>query len=239
MRELALMGLMTLPLGFSLLHSGCSDLPPNVVSISPTYGWEDGCQQVKVSGHGFTEDVEITVGGEPLANLTQPNPDENPLDVGFVVYGTTPSGQNGFADVAMDADGLTDQSVDAFYYVACPSSPYIEGAEPSSDLIGGEAITLEGCSIDPGAVSVRVGASADISLTSVCGTASAYFSAPALEDGYWYAGFFDSNGDQVAPSVDCDITQEADPPDTGYYQAYYPDTADPCYGALILNYGGE
>lgn len=244
MRKRALIGLGLVPLGFALMPSGCGNLPPDLVLIKPNYAYEDGCVDVTVSGHGFGDDVQVTVGGAPLENLTLPDPNEAPLDVGFVVYGTVPAGTPGPAEVTMTTAGVEDTlgvtsdgevatTAGAFYYVACPAPYYVEYYEPA-EVSDDTSVFLQGCGIDTSG-HVQVGPAPDqLAMTSVCGTAQATFDAPANAPGTWYVGFFDSAGTQVYPDPACDITQ---PPGTGVDTG---DTGfvDPCSGALTLTYGG-
>lgn len=229
----------TLPLA-ALALASCGMQGMDAVSIRPIYGWVDGCTDVKIGGHGFGDDVSVTIGGNPLQNLTLPDPAEDPLDVGFVIYGTTPPSTDGKGahDVVVTSGGETDTITDGFYYVECPAVGYVEAASPTEGVSPGDTITMMGCGMDASAYTVRVGdAKSDVPLTSVCSSATVTFTAPApSSDGTWYVGFFDSNGTQVSPDPACDITQPAGSitnPDTG-------DTGwvDPCAGALAITYGG-
>ena len=251
MRKLAITGLTgitAIPIGLALMPIGCSELPPAVVSIRPIYAWEDGCTQVKVSGNSFGDDVEVTVGGEPLSNLTQPDPEESPLDVGFVLYGTVPPGAPGNATVEMSSGDVTDDIPDGFNYIACPSAAYVEVMDPATGIGNGSTVNLVGCGLDTAEVSVRVGPNpTDVPITSNCGSADVSFSAPDNTDGTWIVAFYDAQGSRISPSDECDITQPVEVSDdtgsyTDYvYDVYYPDSGgedDPCSGALILTYGG-
>ena len=48
---------------------GCNDPGFDGISIRPTYGWTDGCTDVKVSGHGFDDGVTATLARSGCQNL--------------------------------------------------------------------------------------------------------------------------------------------------------------------------
>jgi len=220
--------------------AGCNEPPFNAVSISPIYGWVDGCADVKVSGSGFGETVTVKLGDQDLDAIAYPDKDANPLDVGYVVYGQTPpaaTGAAGYVTMKVESAGKTAEVKDAFYYVACPSTPYPEAVLSAAEgVAAGDMVTIAGCGFDP-SLQVQVGGAAPVAITSVCSTAQASFTAPDPGAGCWYVGFLDSTGTQVFPPPECDITQDCsvsqtigDTADTGAY--------DPCGGALTLTYGG-
>ncbi len=230
----------SLPLITMGLALAACDRGLDAVSIRPIYGWTDGCTDVEIGGNHFGDQVSVTIGGNPLDNLTLPDAATQPLDVGFEAYGTTPPSTNGKgpADVVVSSGGETDTITGGFYYVDCPHPGYVEAADPTEGVSAGDTITLWGCGLDSSAYTVRVGDNAtDAQLTGVCSTAQVTFTAPAPSaDGAWYIGFFDSTGTQVYPDATCDITLPAGSitnPDTG-------DTGwvDPCAGAVALTYGG-
>lgn len=221
------------------LLASCDPVGFKVVSISPIYGWEDGCTDIKVSGHGFDADIQVTLGGTAIDNLTLPDQATNPLDVGFVVYGTTPPSAVGadYATLTVTSGGETSELTEAFFYTACPAAVYVEGVSATDAVAAGDEIGLSGCGLDASAVTVKVGSSDAVNLTSVCSTAQATFTAPAADPGCHYVGFFDSAGNQLAPDPGCDITLACDVPqgkgdtgDSGYI--------DFCAGAPTLTYGG-
>ena len=121
----------------------CEDrLGFEAVSLFPTQGWEDGCTEVKMGGHGFTDDFSATLDGEPIA-LIDDHPEVAELDVGFEKWGTTPPGEHGLADYkATDGDDSSTVT-NAFFYLSCPAAPYVEHV----DVLDG-TITLSGCGFD-------------------------------------------------------------------------------------------
>lgn len=218
----------------AVLLAGCNNPGFEAVSIRPIYGWVDGCNPVRVSGHGFGDDVKVTIGDRDdaaaqaeLASVTFP---EKELDKGYFVEGVMPAavtGTNGYADVVVTTGGQTSVIDDAYYYVACPGLGYTESASPTEGLVGGETITLSGCGLDAAAVQAWVvdatGAPvvpAALPLTSACGTASATFAAPALAKGTYYLLLTDLDGNPLFGGA----------PDTA-------DTASIAH-AISLTYGG-
>jgi IPT/TIG domain len=221
----------------SLTLLSCDPYGFKLVSISPIYGWVDGCTDVTVSGHGFDDDITVTIGGTALANLTLPDADANPLDVGYLVRGQTPAGSAGgtFATVSVTSGGETSELVDAFYYETCWYGAYPESADPTEGVTSGATISLSGCNLTAGSVQVRVGTSSNIDLTSVCGSAQATFTAPAVADGCHYLSFYDSAGTELFPASGCDVSL-----DCSTDQSVTADTGvtDPCSGVPTLTYGG-
>ena len=121
----------------------CEDrLGFDAVSLFPTQGWEDGCTEVKMGGHGFTDDFSATLNGNPI-ELIEDHPEVLELDVGFEKWGQTPPGEHGFADYKA-TDGDDSATVDnAFFYLACPAAPYVEAVEAVDGTI-----TISGCGFD-------------------------------------------------------------------------------------------
>lgn len=219
-----------------------------VVSIRPIYGWVDGCTPVSIGGSGFGSDVSVTVGGKALENLTYPDAETAPLDVGYEVYGTTPAADAaGYADVILTSGGQTGEvnasdTVGAFYYAACPLTAYPESADPSTGVAAGSTVTLSGCNLSAD-YQVRVGPSAAVPVTTVCKTATVSFSAPEIQSngldyssGYIIA-ILDASGNQIFPdpASGCDTTLPVESNvvvDTG-------GEYNLCDGVPTVTYGGE
>ncbi len=157
----------------------CEDrLGFDAVSLYPTHGWVDGCTNVRMGGHGFTDDFTATLDGNPIAiDSSLPDPAETPLDVGFEKYGTTPPGEQGFADYEAKDGSDTVKIANSFFYETCPGAPFVETVE----VIDGD-VTISGCGFDAGATRAYLVAKGgdpkgtdDFKLTSVCGTATVSF----------------------------------------------------------------
>ncbi len=219
-----------LPAGAILALTGCSTPDWNAVSISPIYGYVDGCTEVTIGGTFFNSDgsaatdVEVTIGGQPLENLTYPDPDAQPLDVGYMVMGTTPAAaglQKGYADVVVTGGGgQTDTIVDGFYYVACPGEAWPEVVSPETGLSAGMTVSIQGCNLDATRMRLRLtgvgdpSQTATVDFTSVCKTASVKFEAPDLPDDTYTGEIIDTMGNVLYPAC------YGDPGDTGYYCDY-------------------
>jgi len=219
-------------------------LPMTVVSIRPMYGWRDGCTSAQVGGHGFDEDARVFLDDQEVLELIQPDAGTTPLDVGFQLSIVTPPKTDnlpGEVDLRVDSGGDTSTAAGAFYYVACPASPYPEALATDSETIQeGAYVAVTGCNLDASLYTVSVGDSERVGLSSVCSTAQVGFAAPARDAGTWFVGFFDAEGTQLFPDPACDITI----PVSEYVPPVDPDTSDtaapydPCAGALSLTYGG-
>src|SRR5436190_12091456 len=119
----------------------CEDrLGFDAVSIYPTNGWADGCTSVRMGGHGFTDNFSATIGGNPVTNITDPDPVEYPKDQGYEKYGVSPAGTPGFADYKATDSGESATVTNAFYYLTCPSAAYVETVS-----VANVTVTISGC----------------------------------------------------------------------------------------------
>lgn len=210
----------------ALFLVGCNKVGYDAVTIRPTYGWEDGCTTVKISGHGFGNEVSATINGNEVASITRP---EDEADHEWYFFGDTPAWtgteeEGRFGTVTVTSDGEESTIEDAFYYVACPGPGYIESVSPDAGITAGDTISLGGCGLAAGyqaqlydtnsGTPQKVGTAA--ALTSTCGTAFADFVAPDLTtprlaaNTYWLA-IEDADGNIVNPSsgdiTTCDRTE--------------------------------
>lgn len=218
----------------ALLGGSCNNAGFDAVSIRPIYGWAEGCGPVRVSGHGFGDDVTVSLGDGDVATmqvpLESPTVPSDEVNKGFYVEGVMPASPGGggvYADVIVTTGGQTDVIEGAFYYVACPGVGYVEGLAPSEGLLGGETVSLSGCGLDAAGLQAWLVDGAGVPahqsplpLTSICRTASVSFTAPALPAGAYYLLLTDLEGNPVSGGA----------PDTG-------DTAALAH-ALVLSFGG-
>ncbi len=227
----------------ALLLAGCNKVPFDAVTIRPTYGWQDGCTSVKISGASLGDSISATIGGTAVTDIERPEDEEDRTFFFFAV--TPPNAEVGVQDVTVTSDGKTDTitGTGGFYYVACPAAPEIEAFAPTEGLTAGATISMSGCNIDTAALSVRVidatGAEvATADLTSDCGTAYASFAAPDLADGTYMVLIVDGDGTVVHPATGDPIVCAAsgDDPDSGDSAAPEPPVCDP---AIEITYGGE
>lgn len=250
--RLSSLGVLVLAAGLS----GCNDAGYEAVSIRPTYGWIDGCTDVKISGHGFGDEISATIGGSDVLDLTRPEGegvDGEPEEL-FFFFARTPAGSAvGEAPVTVTSDGesstfpdpaLSEEARGAFYYVACPGAPLIESPAPGAPVEGvssGDTVSLAGCGFDADTMEVRVQdptlllgedpVHAD--LVSDCLTAYTSFAAPDLADGSYDVILVEAGSCAADdPVTDCNVVHPA----TGY--PCTPDSATTCNPNLILTYGG-
>jgi hypothetical protein len=220
-----------LSLGIIMLV-GCNDAGYRAVSVRPNAGWVDGCTDVRISGHGFGDEVSATIGGSEVFNIVRPDGEiqGDPNDE-FYFFASTPAGSDqGDAPVMVTSDGEEDEIPQGFFYMACWGDPFIQSMTPDEGVANGDTVTLRGCNIDADSYSITVedptGTLApveNIALTSDCLTAYASFTAPALPSGTYYALI--KSGDTVMH------------PATGW--PCEADSATYCEPPLMITYGGD
>lgn len=199
--------------GALLACASCNTAGFDAVSISPIYGWVDGCNTVRISGHGFAEDATASLGDLELAVSAR----GAGLDKGYwleSVLAAAPVTAKGYADVTVTSEGKGSKIADAYYFVECPQAGNLELLEPEVAGVG-EQVTLTGCGLDAAALTVRLVPPAGVdlgaaSLTSSCGTASAMFVVPELPAGVYDLQLIDAAGAVVFPPYACPITDTAD-----------------------------
>lgn len=213
------------------LLGACNDAGYGLVSISPIYGWVDGCNPVTLSGHGFADDATASIGGSDITGITLP---ERKVDKGFVLYGTAPAGQHGYAEVTMRSGGETStlKGTAGYYYVECPALGTVDAVTPAAGLADGVTVTLNGCGLDTTLAAARIVSAdgtpqgSDLPLVSMCGTGTASFTAPALADGEYYLELVRVDDGTVLSGAPCP------PPDSG-------DTGSSCTDQTLTYGGGE
>ena len=186
--------------------AGCL-IAPELVTITPEYGFVDGCINVDIQGHDLGENAtgEISNGTNSTTIELTPEPfddsiPEHAQDVGFqyagfIPVGAIPAGEGGFYDVTLTVDGFETSLPEGFYFRNCPgrddgddTTPAfaIEGEVFASPLTAGSSVTFLGCGLDEANVTVNVydldnaceQLGAGIALTSVCGTTNVTFDLP-------------------------------------------------------------
>lgn len=167
-----------------LAVAGCGNVGFDAVSVRPIYGWVDGCNQVKVAGHGFGDDLTIKLSGPTFAynaegeyaataeadretievtEWTAPDPNSgerlDALNAGFMVWATMPQSSGpGVYDLIVGSGGEEDIVPNAYYFEACygGGAPYVEAIIPSEGLAGGTSMAMVGCGIDADAFDLRI-----------------------------------------------------------------------------------
>jgi len=81
---------------------------PKIISLSPSYGPQEGGTEVTVNGENFTDTMAVALGGAPIADFT--------LNSASSVTFTTPPGAPGYVDLEVSENGLPHLYPGAFYY---------------------------------------------------------------------------------------------------------------------------
>lgn len=198
-----------------------------VVSVTPIYGWEEGCGAVAVRGHGFDDGVTAKLGAAALETSELPGADQS--ERGFQVWGAAPAGTDGYVDVVVtNGDGETSTLTGGYRYLACTRDFLPEYVTPQSEdgtVAEGTVVDVTGCALG-GATKVKVGDAEPVPLTLGCRTATATFTAPANPAGDQPVLFL-NDADEPKFPLPC-----PDDDDTA-------DTAVPsCDEPFVLTYGG-
>ena len=179
------------------------DSPLNAVSVTPLYGWVDGCTPVTIQGSGFGADVNADIGG---VRVTEVTPTTDPNDVGYAFTATVPAAAApGYADVTVYSTGKQDTIAGsgAYYYVACPAAAHVDALSVESGLYT-QPVTLRGCNLDASVMRVRLVSedrttvSDDLTPTSACGTAAITFPVPVVPAGAYAVQVVDLAGNVLA-----------------------------------------
>ncbi|MSQ03826.1 MAG: hypothetical protein EXR71_18385 [Myxococcales bacterium] len=200
---------------FLSLLTSCNEAGYALVSISPIYGYTDGCNAVTLAGHGFGDKLSATIGGAAVPGFAA---SADKALLGYQAGGTVPAGAHGFADIVLTSDGVasTLSGTGGYYYVECPAAGTIVSVSPAAELAAGVVVTLDGCGLDAAAVTARivdaagVAVGADMPLTTVCGTGAVSFVAPALADGTYYLEIVDLGTGMVLSGAPCGPIDSAD-----------------------------
>lgn len=193
--------------------AGCTFSGPRLVSITPVYGYVDGCTPIVLQGANLDTTGSATIGGADVLELAaaeeDPNFPDHAQDVGFKYFGKTPPAPDGepqFADISMTIDGEVTEVADAYYYIACPAPLNVEsigggstdeGAAPNTFSVG-DTFALAGCGL-PADLTVGFFDNAEASqgtttVSSDCGTAEVSGSIPTLAAGQYLVQLSDSSG---------------------------------------------
>ncbi len=200
---------------FLSLLTSCNEAGYGLVSISPIYGYTDGCNAITLAGHGFGAKLSATIGGSEITAFAAPGDKDL---VGYQAAGVVPAGAHGYADIVLTSDGASStlSGTGGYYYVECPAAGTIVSVSQSTELTAGAVITLEGCGLDAATVRARIvdaadGATgADLALSTVCGKGAVSLVAPALADGTYYLELVDVGTGMVLSGAPCGPIDTAD-----------------------------
>lgn len=167
---------------------------PTLVSITPDYGYADGCVDVLVQGHHLGTNATAHIGDAEFLELlpAEEDPDrpEHAQDVGFLYTGlvpASPSGEAGWFDVVVTIDGEELKIRDGWYYRSCPGSLVVDAFTVPDPATVGSQLTFVGCNLGPD-VTVQFldlygVLQATTQLVSDCLTARVHANVPALPAG--------------------------------------------------------
>ncbi|MEQ1566864.1 MAG: hypothetical protein ABMA64_14575 [Myxococcota bacterium] len=131
---------------------------PTLVSVTPDYGYVDGCVDVVIQGHHLGTEGTAKIGDAEFLSLApaEENPDlpEQAQDVGFLYSGRvppSPTGQAGWFDVVLTVDGESLTIPEGWYYRSCPAPINVDGYTLPGDGYGavasGDSINFVGCNL--------------------------------------------------------------------------------------------
>ncbi len=169
---------------------------PTLVSVTPDYGYVDGCIDVVVQGHHLGSEASAKVGDDAFLELAaaeeDPDRPEHAQDVGFLFTGRvppSPSGEAGWFDVTVTVDGEDLVLRDGFYFRSCPGSFVVDVADVPDQAVPGDLLRFVGCELDED-VTVEFRDAYDVvvevaSVVSDCSTARVHAVVPTLLPGVY------------------------------------------------------
>lgn len=183
-----------------LLLAGCGGSEAELVRISPTWGWVDGCTEFELGGRGL-ESGELRFGTEPAAELEWA---EGSAGGSYVRGLSPPAGAAGPVDVELISETLSLRLDGAYEYLDCPNTLWLDAISDGEDgrIQGGESLWLRGCGLVQG-LELWVGEVFAGALTPSCETAVAEATAPDLDDGIYPIRITDAQG-SVLWSTGCE-----------------------------------
>ena len=128
---------------------------PTLASITPDYGYADGCIDVVIQGHHLGTEGTAKIGNSEFLALApaeaDPKRGEHAQDVGFLYTGLvppSPDGTAGWYDVVLTVDGEELTIEDGFYSRSCPGSFVVDVADVPAQGAAGDRLNFEGCQLD-------------------------------------------------------------------------------------------
>ena len=251
-----------LPWG-AALAVGCALLQPRFETVTPEFGYVDGCDEVVLQGSNIGVDATVTIGGEEMLAIAPAEEDTNfpewAQDIGFKYTGITPPApglEPGFYDVVMTIppeDGKGEPTVSSvykgYYYRSCPESVHIDAVDLTHPIAPGESITVHGCNLDPEQVTARLVNNDGVEvvalpMTSECSTATVSLTVPATATrGLYWLTFTHTDG-TVLGSVcggwqdTAGLLTDTDPLPPADSDSGGADTGAPCSGTWAVVIGG-
>ncbi|MEN0067834.1 MAG: hypothetical protein AAGA48_37240 [Myxococcota bacterium] len=144
----------------SLLLVGCEAIP-DFVSITPQFGYVDGCTPVTLQGSNLGTEATASVGGPNVGQTDIPiqpaefDPDlpDHAQDIGFRYEGVMPisvrpDDGSGWQDISMTIDEQSMTLLHAWYYLACPASFDVDRSAIPEIASPGDVFRFGGCGLD-------------------------------------------------------------------------------------------
>ncbi|MBX2797855.1 MAG: hypothetical protein KTR31_09310 [Myxococcales bacterium] len=178
-----------------LVLAACEEQPPRLVSITPDHAFVDGCSDVVIQGSNLGTTATATLGGTRFTIVPAAANERLPAhaqDIGFLYTGLIPPGPAvGFADLALDVDGVELTLPDAFFYEPCPDTFLVTSFQLPSTTMPDEEFPLTGCGLTDQVELVFVDLQCDEAtrqpLTLDCSSAIGRLQIPKLPDGQYFA----------------------------------------------------
>lgn len=192
-------------------------LQPTLATITPDYGYADGCQSVLIQGHHLGENATAKLvgpgGSADFIDLApaerDPSVDEHAQDVGFKYFGTVPAspdGASGWYDMVLTVEGEELVINDGWYFRSCPGAIVVDAYDIPADAGVGTTLSFQGCNLTTDtevqfvdAVTLDVIDSA--AMISDCSSAFTHVEVPNLAAGVYNVQL--SNGTDVLPLQVC------------------------------------
>ena len=114
--------------------------PPDITSINPSNGSEDGGTVVTISGDGFNGTTSVTFGGTPAASFA--------VDSNSQITATTPAGSPGSVNVTVTDNDGSDTLNNGFTYDANPAPNILSISPNNGPAGGGTTVTIIGTGLN-------------------------------------------------------------------------------------------
>ncbi len=198
-------------------------LQPTLATITPDYGYADGCDTVIVQGHHLGTNATARIGSAEFLSLTawedsmtdrdqDGEPDKIPpqgTDVGFKYIGVVPPSPDaapGWYDVVVTVDGEELTINDGWYYRSCPGPIVVDAYDIPAEATQGDTLSFEGCNLNADTTEVQFVDAATLEVTSAalvsdCSSRFVHADVPNLAAGVYNVQL--SNGTDVLPLQVC------------------------------------
>jgi hypothetical protein len=187
-------------------------LKPTLATITPAFGYVDGCQAVVIQGHHLGTAAKGRIGSVPFVDFKAAEEDkdypEYAQDVGFKYFGVSgpaPEGKGGWYDIILEVDGEELTIDDGWYYRECPATFAVDVFDIPADADVGTVLSFEGCGLG-GNVTVLFlddtdAPIAEVPLVSDCNTAFVHATVPSMPAGTYTLQVTATDGTVFSPDA--------------------------------------